>query len=163
MKTIKLKDYPAFLEKANKCIRKVVANSSIVGANLQVGLSKKRIFNDGLGSDNNLITNKKVAQILAEDGIYSKGYSRKRKNRGKQIKKVDLEFDGDLRRSIQVGTYRKNIAVGYVSEEEAKIMEYNEDYRKKAIAGPSVSEIKQVKDRITSYIAKEVINCIEKT
>lgn len=82
---------------------------------------KTRIFNlgqdvDGLGL-----------------GTYSPKYAQYRKDNNKQTGYKDLEFDGDLRRSIQVGISGNKRVLGYTRTDSRLIAKGQEKQTKKII------------------------------
>ena len=109
---------------------------------LYEGLSKYRIFNEGKASDNNLI------------GKYrSLSYKKARESRGRQTGYKDLEFEGDLRRNLTVGTNKKDFVFGFATDKARLIGGYQESQTNKEIFNPTADEIKQIN--------KQLINSIE--
>lgn len=91
---------------------------------------KTRIFNEG----------KDVQDVGL--GKYSPKYAKYRQENSKQIGYKDLEFDGDLRRSIQVGTSGDRTVLGYIRDNSRLIAQGQEKQTKKIIFKPSASERK---------------------
>ena len=73
---------------------------------------KTRVFNEG----------KDINEVGL--GKYSPKYAKYRKDNSKQISFKDLEFDGDLRRSIQVGRSGDRTVLGFVRTESRLIAGY---------------------------------------
>lgn len=80
-----------------------------------MGLMLKRIFTYGIALDGN------------DMGPYSEAYLAKR-IRARKINTVkNLYFEGNLFRSIQVGTYRGKNVIGFTDNDMAQIAEYQEE------------------------------------
>ena len=109
---------------------------------LAEGSISLRIFNEGKASDDKLI------------GKYnSVGYKKYRKSRRRQTKYKDLELEGDLRRSLTVGTNKKDFVFGFATDKARLIGGYQESQTNKEIFNPTADEIKQIN--------KQLINSIE--
>jgi hypothetical protein len=105
------------LVKANEVRLQTVACSAVLGNLLQ------RIFNKGESADGGLIG---PTLSPTRFGAYSEKYGRLRKERGRQVDKVDLELDGTLRRAIDIGTSQGKVVVGITSEKQTQIAERHE-------------------------------------
>ena len=109
---------------------------------LAEGSISLRIFNEGKASDNKLI------------GKYnSASYKKYRKSRRRQTGYKDLELDGDLRRSLTVGTNKKDFVFGFATDRARLIGGYQESQTNKEIFNPTADEINQIN--------KQLINSIE--
>lgn len=87
---------------------KVNTDAQTVASNTVGGLLRRRIFNNGLATDGGSI------------GQYAPSTKASRAKAGRQTSKVDLEFSGTLRRSIQTGVSGKNVVLGIVETSEPK-------------------------------------------
>jgi hypothetical protein len=105
------------LVKANEVRLQTVACSTVLGNLLQ------RIFNKGEAADGGLI-----GPTLSSNrfGAYSEKYGRLRKDRGRRVDKVDLQFGGTLFESIQLGTSNGKQVIGITSEKQTEIAERHE-------------------------------------
>lgn len=95
----------------------------IGGTNATRGKLSFRVFNKGSDSFNmpfGKYTGQKVGRFTP--------YEYKRVKRGRQIAKKDLEFEGDLRRSIRVVKRQKNSVICVITNKEtARIGRYQEE------------------------------------
>ena len=92
------------------------SDALVAGLNAGMGLMKRRIFNQSLDAKG-----ESLAQYV------SKGYKRKRELHGRQVSVKDLEFDGTLRRAIEVVTVNNTKAqIRITSPEMADIALYQE-------------------------------------
>lgn len=90
---------------------------------------KVRIFNKG-------------GAVSAPIGRYrSRSYRKKRSKAGRQTGYKDLEFDGDLRRSIQTGKRKTGAVIGFDNDRAKDIAGYQEDQTGKKIFKITDSEI----------------------
>lgn len=96
------------------------------------GEIKRRIFNDGRATNGILI------------GHYrSRLWRQERIRRGRQVQYKDLEFEGDMRRSMTVGkTNTRNNAFGFTRDSERLKAVENEQRERKQIFRPNKAEIK---------------------
>lgn len=69
------------------------SDALVAGLNAGMGVLKRRIFNQSLDADG-----------VSLGVYYSEQYERDRQRHGRQISRKDLEFDGTLRRAIEVVT-----------------------------------------------------------
>ena len=86
------------------------------------------------------------------------GYSEFRTLNGLQNAFVDLEFRGDLFRSIQVGNLNGHFVLGYNSLIQAKKMQNLEIHFKKKIAEPTVEEKAQAEKAALDYLKEKLQN-----
>lgn len=118
-----------------------------------------RIFVDGKASDGN-----DIGPTLSRNrfGAYSEKYGKLRASKGFGVGKVDLQFEGDLFKSIKTGTSNGEIVVGIDSVKQTEIAEKQEKVNfKKDIFRPTESEIKVGQNafvRELNLIIKEVIS-----
>ena len=108
---------------------------------LYEGLSKYRIFNEGKASDNNLIGNYR-----------SLSYKKARQARGRQTGYKDLEFEGDLRRSLTVGTNGDDFVFGFATDKARLIGGAQEKQTGKEIFNPTNEEIKKINKQLVNSI-----------
>ncbi|CAH1002674.1 hypothetical protein LEM8419_03546 [Neolewinella maritima] len=112
-------------------LKKRAANASLAAASTALGSMKRRIFNEGEAEEGRI-------------GRYrSRSYRKKRQKAGRQVDYKDLEFEGDLRRSIQVGARDDGAVIGFTSVHSRRIAEYQETERQtgKDIFGLNENEI----------------------
>ena len=95
-------------------------------------------------------------------GKYSNGYASYRSSKGRQIKNVDLELTGSLRRDLKV--IRSNdttISMVYLSPEEQKKIGYLENNYKTSIFELSETEQNSVFEKSLTLINREIKEIIE--
>lgn len=90
--------------------------------------------------------------------IVKGGYSEFRTLNGLQNAFVDLEFRGDLFRSIQVGELNGHFVLGYNSLIQAKKMHNLEIHFKKKIAEPTIEEKAQAEQAARDYLQDKLQN-----
>lgn len=105
------------------------------------------------------IKTKKGSKRLA---IVPGGYSEFRKLNGLQNNYVDLEFRGDLFRSIIVDDFNGYVVLGFSSQKEADISRELEIKYKKAIFEPSKSEIELAKEMRDDYLKEKLQELFDK-
>ena len=116
-----------------------------LGGKYVEGAMKFRIFNEGRATDGGAI------------GAYkSKSWIKKRSETGRQVGKVDLEFTGDLRNSIQVVKDGREVVIAIINDEKFTIAKGQEDRRKKDIFLPTDEEIKEVEEYVAELIDAEL-------
>ena len=94
----------------------VFSDALAAGLNAGMGLMKRRIFNQSLAADGSTL-----------GGYESEDYSRKRQRSGRQVGRKDLEFDGTLRRAIEVVTVNNTKAqIRITNPDSADIAFYQE-------------------------------------
>ena len=147
MAEIKLEDFERDLAEAVKLFSpKKINKITFPILKFYEGESKYRIFNEGLASDGSKIGNYR-----------SLSYKRAREARGRQTSYKDLEFEGDLRRSLTVGTNGNEFVFGFATDKSRLIGEYQEAQTGKEIFEPTNSEIKD----INKLLAKEIEKCLK--
>ncbi len=116
-----------------------------LGGKYAEGAMKFRIFNEGRATDGGAI------------GAYkSKSWIKKRSESGRQVGKVDLEFTGDLRNSIQVVKDGREVVIAIINDEKFIIAKGQEDRRKKDIFLPTDEEVKEVEQYVAELIDAEL-------
>ena len=109
----------------------------IAGGKRGEGEMKYRIFNEGLDAERELI------------GAYSSGYAAYRRARGRQTSYVDLEFTGELRNAIKLGTAKGGaVTLGITNSNRANVAAKLEKQYQKTIFALSDVEVKQVEQSI---------------
>ena len=104
------------------------------------GLMQRRIFANGKATDNSDI------------GQYISNWKNRRAQNNLQTGYVDLRFNGDLQRSMQVAQ-RDNVAeLGFTLAKYRLIAEGNEKQRNKEIFSPSDEELEAMIDAYTREI-----------
>ncbi len=147
MAEIKLEDFNEELAKAaNLFTPKKIKQIQFPILKFYEGTSKYRIFNEGKATDGSLI------------GRYrSLSYKKAREAKGRQTGYKDLEFFGDLRRSLTVGTNGDEFVFGFATDKGRLIGQYQETQTGKEIWSPTSSEIKD----INKLLAKEITKCLK--
>lgn len=113
-----------------------------------------RIHNDGESSNGAEIGEPPIAE--SRTGVYEKYYGRKRRKKGRQVAKKDLEMTGELRRSVKHGTRNRNQAIYIEGNRNQIIAGAQEEQTKKDIYEPSRLEL----DEFTEIITEELTNRI---
>jgi hypothetical protein len=116
-----------------------------LGAKYVEGAMKFRIFNEGRATDGGAI-----------GGYKSKSWIKKRSETGRQVGKVDLEYTGDLRNSIQVVKDGREVVIAIINDEKYIIAKGQEDRRKKEIFLPTDEEVKEVEEYVGELIDAEL-------
>lgn len=101
------------------------------------GEMKARIFQNGLASDGTPLDTFSTPAL----GRYSRGYGLKRQKAGRRTDAKDLEFHGDLRKSIAVGKTGQSNVIGFQYDAARLIAEGQEKQTRKKIWTPSDEEI----------------------
>lgn len=119
-------DFKAFLRELNFVVTQNKGNYLLLGAKDLEGRMKQRIFNKGLNSQNQSIGKYK-----------SKSWIKTRSNRGRSVQKVDLEFSGDLRNSIQAVKDGNDVVLAVIND-----LNYNKAIGQELIQGKKREWIK---------------------
>lgn len=94
----------------------VFSDSLVAGLNAAMALMKRRVFNQSLDA---------LGESLGP--YYSEQYERDRRRKGRQVAKKDLEFQGTLRRSIEVVAVNNGRAeIRFTSQDSADIGRWQE-------------------------------------
>jgi hypothetical protein len=117
----------------------------LLGAKDLEGRMKLRIFSDAQDANNNSIGDYK-----------SKSWIKKRKETGRQIAKVDLEYTGQLRNSIQVVQDSNETVIAIINNEDYLKAKGQEQRRNKVIFEPSREEELDVQNYINDLIQEEI-------
>jgi hypothetical protein len=86
----------------------VFSDALVAGLNAGVGAMKRRIFDQSLAADGSDL-----------GPYYSKQYIRKRQKNGRQVGKKDLEFEGSIRRAIEVVTVSTTKAEAIFTDDDS--------------------------------------------
>lgn len=114
------------------------------------GAMKQRIFNQGKTEEETSI------------GKYKEGYyKRKREKFGRQTEYVDLEFKGDLRRSIVKGTKNGKIVIGFNNDNSAEIAEGLEERYNTTIFAASEQEAKNAAAIGEKYMIDQLTKIVQ--
>jgi hypothetical protein len=97
-------------------LQKLNYDAELLAAQTALAVLNSRVFSGGAEDVNN-------AQLKG----YSAAYAKKREKAGRQTAKKDLIFTGALFESIQVGTSNNLPAMGFLTENEAKVAGYQEE------------------------------------
>jgi hypothetical protein len=92
----------------------------------------------------------------APQPTYSNPYAEKRSNAGRQIKHVDFEFTGALRRSINLVRESTGVKLVLNSAQEARIAQYLELQRNTKIFDLSENEKKELSTKVASQMVKDL-------
>lgn len=114
------------------------------------GALVQRIFNKG--------------QDEKEQGIgkYKEGYyKRKRAKVGRQVQYVDLEFNGDLRRSIVKGIKADKLVLGFNNTDKAEIAGYLETKYDKPIFAASKNEMQDAIKTGEAYMVQQLTKIVQ--
>lgn len=131
-------------------LKKVVNNRfkyTTIAAKDAEGILKQRVFSKAQAADGSSL-----------GGYKSKAHIKKRKSKGNQTSKKDLEFTGDLRRSITTAGRKNNseAVLGFDNKDKFEIAEHQETYLKKDIFTLSTKEIAGITERATAVIARDI-------
>ena len=155
MARVTLREFGRKLDKLNRCVNN--NDWKIVPLKLAEGLMKRRVFNDGKATDGSLIGSPPVAQAPRQ-GVYSRSHGKRRRSRGRQIGKKDLFLEGDLSRSLTVGTSRGEPVMGLSNARARLIAEAQQDQTNKEIFRTSKDEARKV----ARAAARELQQCLNR-
>ena len=102
---------------------------------------KRRVFNDGKATDGSSLGKYK-----------SRSHIKKRTERGRQTGYKDLDFEGDLRRSLTTGEQGQKAVLGFTTNRQRLIAEGQEKQTGKSIWEPSKSEIDAAGETVVAEI-----------
>lgn len=116
------------------------------------GRMKQRIFNKGLNTNDSPIGKYK-----------SKSWIKKRSSKGRSVSKVDLEFSGDLRNSIQTVADGSDVVVAIINDREYLISQGQEKIQgnkvgqsKMVIFEPTDKEVRRTQNYINDLIDEKI-------
>lgn len=89
-------------------------------------------------------------------GSYSLAYGKKRDKAGRQVSVKDLEFHGNLRRAITVGTYENGYALGFLYDKARLIAEGQEGQTRTTIFAPSDEERQLMMDIFIDQLSRVI-------
>lgn len=112
---------------------------------------KKRIFEEGKASDGSLI---------GRYQLIPGRHRRKRVANNRQVGYVDLFFDGDLAKSVQVFKIDGNHAIAFSFRKFRLIAEGNEGQRKKKIFAPTDEEVQEAILDVGRFFKEEFLKCL---
>jgi len=160
-------------------LRVIVANAPYAQSQEILGLSLRRIFNNGKASDGSQIGtyddkrkqtfltkkakssfNKRQLKALEKTGE-ELTYKELRQARGLQVAFVDLQFTGALFENLSTGQITDGAVIGHRNAEEAKIAGYLTKKYGKLIFPPSEEEQKQAKELMKQYVIQEMRKSIQ--
>lgn len=107
---------------------------------------KRRVFNDGKASDGTPL------------GPYRSRHRLKRQLAGRQVQYKDLEFEGDLRRSLTTGELDGHAVLGFTRDRERIIAEAQQGNRQtgKVIWQPSGDELQDMLDVLIDSLEDDI-------
>lgn len=124
---------------------RIIKDAPLIKSQDLLGLLLGRIFGQGRDSGGSPI------------GAYKPGrYKAIRNLKGLRIDTVDLQFDGDLFRSINTGIAGEDAVIGFTNLERAKIAGYLEEKYGKVIFPPSDREQEETKTLMVDFIKDEL-------
>lgn len=92
---------------------------------------------------------------------YSKEYAKYRQSLGRQIKNVDLELTGSLRRNLKTVRRDKNFTIQFDSQTEiSKIKDIEKKYNK-VIFDSTEEETNNLVKKVNEYLLKDLARVIE--
>lgn len=145
-----------------KCIReengRAIKGAKTVALKHFEGIHKQRIFVDGLDESGSLYGVPPITRGRGV-GVYSVRHGLARIRRGRQVRKKDLVFRGNLIRNIQVGTHQGDIVYGFVQDAQKEIAEKQEGQMNREIFNATNAEAQEVRDRFVAEYAREIRKC----
>ena len=149
---VSIKKLEANIKRSLPAIQELVANSHVVSVQDTLGLMLQRIFNRGEDAMGNPIGK----YSTNPDGSDS-SYIKRRQKKGLQTNYIDLQFEGNLFRSVDVGTSNDVPCIGITNSKSADV---SEDLEIKLGTGPvprniftpSQSEIDNASRVATDYL-----------
>jgi hypothetical protein len=144
--SLKIEDLAKEISDPNN-VRKLL----VLGGKDLEGRLKRRIFNKGLDTNDSQIGDYKKTK----KGLPS-GWAKKRSEAGRQIGYVDLEFTGELRKSIQVVESGRDVFLAIINDEDYKKAKGNEKNYKTTIFEPTVKEEIAVQRYIDDLISEDI-------
>ena len=178
--------YQKNLKSFQQEIANLILNAPFAASTDLMGKIVKRIFNNGLATDESdigryaigkrqtFLTNKvrgvlnkrQLGELKKEEFLSTnkKGdvegisYIALRNLAGRRIDKVDLQFTGALFESIKngIGSEEGTAIIGFNNSEESKIARYNEKHFKKEIFKPSTTEQEEAKQFMIDFIREGI-------
>lgn len=139
----------------------------IEGAKRTLIEMKSRIHNQGKATSGVLIGSLPRGQRIKK-GDYSRGWANRRLSAGRQIERVDLQFDGradfgdltaknvGLIGNYIVGTSGEDVVIGFVDDDQREIAEHHESYRQEPIFTSSDQETGLGIETIISIINQRI-------
>lgn len=141
----------AKIEKSIPQIQKAVQGYEILVISDVEGSIKSRIFNKGEAQKGKI-------------GKYKEGkYKKKREAAGRQTDYVDLQFTGELNRSIVKGIKGGKQVIGFNNEDSGKIAEFLEgsDHYNKPIFAPNEEEMKEAIKTGETYMIQQLSKIVQ--
>lgn len=133
--------YSESLKQFEEEIRTLVHDAPFVKSQEILGSLLGRIFNRGEDSNGEAIAS-----------YTNMRYKALRQRRGLQINYVDLQFTGELFRSINTGTSGDSAVIGYTNAERARVANHLEERYGKPIFAPSEVEQEEAKELMIDYV-----------
>jgi hypothetical protein len=137
------------IEKSIPNIEKALQGYEVLVISDIEGAIKSRIFNKGESQKGKI-------------GKYKNGkYKQKREDAGRQTDYVDLQFTGELNRSIQKGIKGDKQVVGFNNDGAAEIAEHLEEKYNKVIFAPSSDELKDAIKTGETYMVQQLTKIVQ--
>lgn len=128
----------------NRALKPALQQSVVIGLSSGRAILDRRIFFNGLDSNNSKIGSYKT-----------RSYKEYRERRGRQTAFVDLRLEGDLQNSMQVIPISENeTGIGFLNDFEADKARWNEDRFEKDIFEFSDTELNQVLNIIVDELGR---------
>lgn len=148
MATITPEQLQKMIGDLKKAFSEMKGYAEAAGIKTLEGDIKRRVFNKGQGTDKPL-------------GPYkSKAYKKIRTDRGNQVGYKDLEFTGDMRKTLVMGESEGHAALGFTLRLSAKKADWQEEQLNMYIWRPNKQEMKRMLKAITTTINKKLIEAL---
>jgi len=167
------------LRQLNNELAEIVAKAPYVQSQEILGLSLKRIFNEGKATDGSQIGtyddkrkqtfltkkakssfNKRQLKALEKTGE-ELTYKELRQARGLQVAFVDLQFTGALFENLSTGQTQDGAVIGHRNLDEAKIAGHLTKKYNKPIFPPTLEEQEKAKELMKQYVIQEFRKSIQ--
>lgn len=146
-------EYSKRLDLLKENIARIIQQAPYLKAQDLLGLMLYRIFNEGRDSQG--------APIGAYKGGKGATYKALRNRKGLRIDTVDLQFTGELFRSIQNGIEGEFGVVGFTNKDRTKVADYLEEKYKKPIFAPTEKEQEQAKTLMLDFVRNEIAESLK--
>ena len=125
--------------------------ATVAGANHLHGLISRRVHNRGLDH-----RGKRIGLNSKRKGSYSPGWRRERLAKGRQVKRIDMEYESDLRRHFRMVIDDKGVRLSVLSELQIAKLEGAEKRYKTKIYDPMPNELSEAKEVFIRIFRQEL-------
>lgn len=140
-----LKQIGKKIEDSIPLIQKAAQDALVVASQDALGQVTQRIFNRGQDVNGNPI------------GIYeNEDYIKKRTGKGLQVGYKDFQFNGDLFRSVDIGTSEDKIVIGITNEKSAQVSVFLEERTGKTVFVGSDQEVESALDTAQAFFMDSI-------